>query len=128
MTTRVLSIVGAAYRGTIEEQDDTVLWLTSMCSASGVDISVLLEANAVNYIVRGQDASGLRFGDAEVVHPAELDRDLEGLLAHGVTVHYVREDADALGLDHVPMIDGVKPVSRSELPALFEGFAQIWRW
>ena len=126
--TRVLSIVATAYRATIEEQDDTILWLSSMCKGAGLDITVLLEGSAVNYAVCGQDASGLRFGAAEVVNPPSLDHDVAALVAAGVAVHYVRDDAAALGIAETPLVDGVQPIGRAELPTLLAGFDAVWRW
>jgi hypothetical protein len=128
MSKRVLSTVTSAYRGTVEEQDDTILWLTSMCSGAGLDVAVLLEGSAVTYALRGQDASGLRFADLDVANPPELDRDVEALLAKGVDVYYVEEDAAALALPLDGLVDGLKPVARPELPSLFEGFDQVWTW
>src|SRR5437016_2377810 len=98
MATKVLSIVETAYRATLEEQDDTILWLTHMLKNNGLDLTILLRANAVNYAVSGQDASGLRFGDAELAHPPTIDRDVEGLLEKGVPVYYVGEDAAERGI------------------------------
>lgn len=126
--TRVLSIVATGYRATIEEQDDTILWFTAMCGTAGLDVSVLLEGNAVNYAVAGQDASGLRFGTAEVEHPPALEEDLGDLIAKGIDVHYVSEDLGELGVSESRLIEGVKPVKRSELPGLFAEFDQVWRW
>ena len=127
MTTRVLNIVGTAYRGTLEEQDDTILWLTSMCSGAGLDAALLFEGSAVNYAVVGQDASGLRFGDVEVYGP-ELEDDVAALVAKGVPIHYVVEDARTLGIDGAPLVAGVKPIARADLPALFADFDQVWHW
>ena len=70
---KILSIVERAYHGTIEEQDDTILWLSHMIKNAGGDISILLRGNAVNYGVMGQDASGLQFGDIALTVPPTLD-------------------------------------------------------
>ncbi len=126
--TSVLSVVSTGYRATIEEQDDTILWFTAMCSSAGVDVSVLLEGNAVNYLVTGHDVGGLRFGELEVEHPPVLDRDVADLVAKGVKIHYIREDLDALGVAEDRLLDGVTPVKRAELPVLFSNHGQIWRW
>lgn len=128
MATRVLSIVESAYRATVEEQDDTILWLNHMFKNAGLDVTVLLRANAVNYAVRGQDASGLRFGDVEVDHPPTLDGDIGKLLDAGVAVYYVSDDAFERGIPEDRLVDGVKPVSRRELPGVLEGFEQVWHW
>jgi len=128
MATQILSVVGTPYRGTIEEQDDTVLWLTHMLQSSGLGMTVLLRASAVNYAVQGQDASGLRFGDVAVQHPPALDADLAGLLDHAVPVYYVEEDAEERGIRPERMVEGVKSISRSELPALFDRHEQVWAW
>ncbi|MDP9465407.1 MAG: DsrE family protein [Actinomycetota bacterium] len=128
MEQKVLSIIGTAYRATIEEQDDTVLWLTHMLKTAGLDIAVLLRANAVNYAVRGQDASGLQFGKLEVLHPPTLDADLAALLDHNVPVYYVADDALTRGIAATTVIDGVQPVPADDLPSLFERYEQVWLW
>jgi len=124
----VLSIVETAYRATLEEQDDTILWLNHILKNNGLDITLLLRSNAVNYAVRGQDASGLSFGNAALAHPPKIDADLGALLAKGVPVYYVREDAEERGISEANLIDGAKGISRKELPGLLGGFDHIWHW
>jgi intracellular sulfur oxidation DsrE/DsrF family protein len=128
MPTKVLSIVETAYRATIEEQDDTVLWLTHMLKTNGLDMTVLLRANAVNYLVAGQDGSGLHIGDIVLDHAPHLDGDVKGLVDHGVPVLFVQEDLSERGITDDRLIDGVKAIGRSDLPALLGEFEHIWRW
>ena len=87
---KILSIVERAYHGTIEEQDDTILWMSHMVKNAGADISILLRGNAVNYGVMGQDASGLKFGSVELDVPPTLDADVVNLIAAGVPTYAVR--------------------------------------
>ncbi|HEV8297420.1 MAG TPA: hypothetical protein VGQ20_08985 [Acidimicrobiales bacterium] len=126
--TTVLNIIETPYRATIEEQDDTILWLANMMKRGGLDVTVLLRASAVNYGVNGQDASGLRIGDIEIVHPPTIDRDVAGLLQAGVAVYFVEEDAAERGIREDTLIDGMKPVKRRQLPSLLEGYEQVWHW
>ena len=125
---KVLSIVESAYRATLEEQDDTILWLNHMLKNNGLDVTLLLRANAVNYLVTGQDASGLRFGTVDLPHPPVIDKDVADLIEKGVPVYYVKEDVDERGVPESKFIEGAKAISRKELPGLLEGFDHVWHW
>ena len=128
MAKKVLSVVESAYRATIEEQDDTILWLAHMLKNAGMDETVLLRANAVNYLVRGQDASGLRIGGDAIAHAPRIDEDVASLLHAGVPVYYVSEDAEERGIPFEHVIGGAKPLTRREIPALFDGFDVVMHW
>lgn len=125
---KILSIVEAAYRATIEEQDDTILWFNQILKNAGADIAILLRANAVNYAVKGQDASGLAFGEARLAHPLEIDKDVERMIEGGVPVYLVKEDAEERGLSDGELIAGIKKIARRRLPALFDQHDQVWHW
>jgi sulfur transfer complex TusBCD TusB component (DsrH family) len=125
---KILNIVETAYRGTIEEQDDTILWLSHALKNAGADISILLRANAVNYAVKGQDASGLAFGEIKSDHPPEIDKDLEKMIQKGIPVYLVQEDAQERGLGDADMISGIKKVSKKGLPELLDQHDQVWHW
>lgn len=125
---RALQVIESAYRGTLEEQDDTIIWLTHAMRSIDADVSVLLCGNAVNYILREQTPPMLRFGNWQQTQPVDLVGDLRKLLAKGVEVYVVREDLKARGLDNASQIDGVTLLPRKELPALFESYDRIWNW
>ena len=125
---KILNIVETSYRATIEEQDDTVLWLSHMLKNAGADISILLRANAVNYAVRGQDTSGLAFGEMKMAHPPEIDKDVEKMIDKGVPMYLVKEDADERGLSDRELVSGIKKVSRQDLPGLIDQHDQVWHW
>ena len=88
----------------------------------------LLRANAVSYAIKGQDASGLAFGDIKMTRPPEIDKDVERMIDKGVPVYLVQEDAEDRGLSNGNLIAGIKKISRSGLPALFNQHDQIWHW
>ena len=78
---KTLSIIESAYRATIEEQDDTIVWIHGAMKGAGADLAVLLRGNAVNYLVQRQDASGLAFGDWRQTQPPTIASDLAALAA-----------------------------------------------
>jgi sulfur transfer complex TusBCD TusB component (DsrH family) len=125
---KILSIVETAYRATIEEQDDTILWLSHMLKNDGADISVLLRANAVNYAVKGQEASGLSFGESKMTNSPEIDKDVEKMIEKGVPMYVVEEDAKDRGLSDEELIGGIKKVKRRDLPELIDQHDQVWHW
>lgn len=124
----ILNIVETAYRATIEEQDDTILWLTQALKSAGADIAVLLRANAVNYAARGHDASGLSFGELSVAHPPALDRDLQRMMDKGIAIYLVEEDAKERGLTDADLIPGLQKISRREVANIIERHEQVWHW
>ncbi|RQS66849.1 hypothetical protein DID96_23010 [Burkholderia sp. Bp8963] len=125
---KILSIVETAYRATLEEQDDTILWLNHVLKNAGADVGLLLRGSAVNYAVRGQDATGLTFGARRHAHPAALDKDLEKMIGAGVAVYAVSEDMRDRGLSKEDVIGGLTQVGWDEIPALFDQFDQVWHW
>lgn len=125
---KTLSIIESAYRATLEEQDDTIVWITHAMKGAGADLHVLLRGNAVNYAVRGQNAAGLSFGAKKQTNPPDIAGDVAKLVAKGVDVYLVEDDAAERGLERTDFVDGLKLVSRSGLPKLLAQFDRIWHW
>ncbi|MEQ1865278.1 MAG: DsrE family protein [Micropepsaceae bacterium] len=125
---KVLQMVSTAYRATIEEQDDTILWLTQAMKSAGGDFDVLLTGNAVNYAIVGQDASGLAFGDWRQTQPPRIADDLARMMDKGIDVLAVADDLIDRGLADCTMVKGVRRVQRGDLAKLMDGYDRIWRW
>ena len=125
---KILSIAERAYHGTIEEQDDTILWMSHILKNAGADISLLLRGNAVNYAVNGQDASGLSFGGVKMEVPPTLDKDVANIVKAGIPTYVVKEDLEDRGIGKGEITQGVKLLSRNELADLFDSHDAIWHW
>ena len=125
---RALNIIESAYRATIEEQDDTIVWLTHAMKAAGADLAVLLRGNAVNYAVREQDAAGLAFGGWRQTQPPHIADDIATLPAKGVAVYVLAEDLAERGLEVGDLVPGLERVTRDRLPELFAMNDQVWHW
>jgi intracellular sulfur oxidation DsrE/DsrF family protein len=125
---KTLSIIESAYRATLEEQDDTIVWLHGAMKAAGADLAVLLRGNAVNYLVTRQDAAGLGFGDWRQTQPPSIASDLAALAARGVEVSYVAEDLADRGIERNELINGAQPVARHAVADLVSRYGRVWYW
>ena len=124
----ILNVVERAYHGTLEEQDDTILWITAAMKNAGGDMQILLRGNAVNYAVKGQDASGLSIGGVALRVAPALEKDIEELLKKGVKVHAVAEDLKKRGVDKGALISGVQIVSQKDTLDLWDSASAVWHW
>lgn len=124
---RILNIVETAYRATLEEQDDTVLWLSRALKNAGADLTVVLRGNAVNYAVR-QSCPPLAIGRATIKHPARPNDDLARLQAKGAKVYVIREDLAARGIAEDRCVSEAQPLPGAELVDLMEAHDQVWHW
>lgn len=125
---KVLQIVDNAYRATIEEQDDTVLWFTQVLRNNGAAVSVLLRGPAVSYVVAAQDAAGVAFGDWRQAQPPRIAAAVAALMASGVPVYVDEDDLDERGIGTEECIAGTTPVRSAKLAELLEGHDRVWQW
>lgn len=125
---KVLQIVSTAYRATIEEQDDTILWFTQAMKGAGGEFDVLLTGNAVNYAVQGQDASGLAFGEWRQTQPPQIEEDVARMIAKGVPVYVLADDLVDRGLMDCALVKGVVRIGRTDVAKLMNTCDRVWRW
>lgn len=125
---RALSIIEAAYRATLEEQDDTIVWLVRSIRAAGGEVDLLLKGSTANYAVRGQNASGLVFGTERQTRPPELAQDVSQVIAMGAKVYIVKEDVKERGLEAVRLINGLRWIGRAELARVISMYDSVWYW
>lgn len=128
MPKRSLHVVQQAYRATLEEQDDPVVWLCHALRDAGSDLDLLLQGNAVVYGVRSQHVDPLCFGERCQRNAPDLTGDLGKLMAKGVECFYVEEDAAARGLHPSELLDGLVPLRRGKLAELFSRYHQVHGW
>jgi sulfur relay (sulfurtransferase) DsrF/TusC family protein len=124
----ILCVVESAYRGTQEEQDDAVFWLTHAIQKAGGSMAVLLRGNAVNYLVAGQDPSGVLIGKRRMERPLYPQKDIAAMKVSGIAVFAVLEDIETRGIARRSLIGEVELVSQGDLPAIFGRYDQVWHW
>ena len=128
MSKKQLHVVEVAYRATLEEQDDPIVWLCHALRGAGSELDLVLSGNAVAYGAHGQETPPLEIGDRRQKNAPDLCGDLRRLLAKQVACYYVEEDAAERGIPAVGLIEGLVPVSRDKLATLFAGYDQVHWW
>ena len=125
---KVLNIISSGYRATLEEQDDTVLWITQAMSRAGADFDVLLRSSAANYVVEGQAVLPMAIGGRAQRNAPDVHGQVCDLAERGVGIFVLEEDLGAYGLREASLLDRTTVLRTSELPELISRYDAVWHW
>jgi hypothetical protein len=124
---KLLNVVSSGYRATLEEQDDTVVWISHCLRNAGAEVDLLLEGAAVNYPAKGQRVAPLTLGGRTQRHGPDVHGQVRDFLGKGA-VYAVREDAEERGIDPRELLQEVELVARDALAELLSRYDRVWHW
>jgi hypothetical protein len=125
---KILNIVSTAYRATLEEQDDTVLWLSQSLRRAGGEVDLLLRGAAANYLVDGQHVAPLAIGGRAQRNAPAIAGQIEELRGSGAEIFVFEPDLDRYGLRSCPGTDQARPIGPAELGRLLSAYDAVWHW
>ena len=125
---KVLNIVSTGYRATLEEQDDTILWLTQALRRAGAEIDVLLRSSATAYVVDGQSVAPLAIGGRAQRHAPDVHGQVEDLARSGAAIFVLDQDLERYGLRDCARLAQAQVVGPDELTGLLTRYDAVWHW
>ena len=125
---KLLNIVSSGYRATLEEQDDTVVWISHAMRNAGAEIDLLLQDAAVNYPVTGQSVEPMTIGGRAQRSAPDVHGQIRTFVGNGSVVYVVGEDLDERGIDRRNLLQEVKVVARKDVPKILTAYDQVWHW
>jgi hypothetical protein len=125
----VLCICDQGYRASVEEQDDTVVWMAHMLQREATtQAALLLRGSAVNYANKAQRSVGVSFGAWKQAHPADFPRDLAKFMSDGGKVFVLEDDLAPRGLSAGDLIAGAVTVGRARVAGLVAEYDNVSFW
>ncbi len=125
---KVLNIISCGYRATLEEQDDTIVWITHAIRGAGADIDILLRGPATNYVATGQKVSPISIGGREQKHAPDIYGQVASLAGKEAKIFVAAEDMDSRGLKREDCLPAAQPIRTDDLPTLIRGYDAVWHW
>jgi hypothetical protein len=125
---KVLSILSCGYRATLEEQDDTVVWISQSLRRAGADLDLLLRGAAANYVVEGQRVEPLAIGGRVQRNAPDVHAQVRELAESGAGVFVLEEDLERYGLADRPRLRQAQVVGPGQLAGLVTGYDSVWHW
>ncbi|HWU83161.1 MAG TPA: hypothetical protein VN063_06695 [Methylophilaceae bacterium] len=125
---KLLQVAEQAYRTLVEEQDDTILWLSQSMQKAGAAMDLLLAGNCAYYATVTQRQPALTLGAWQQQAPADIKRDLDQLHAQGANIYVVHADLVDRGLIGLPLHPAVKVLDDDGVAQLYEDADKVWQW
>ncbi|SDK56934.1 hypothetical protein SAMN05192566_1697 [Methylophilus rhizosphaerae] len=125
---KILQIVEQAFRTLVEEQDDTILWLTQSMAGAGANVEVLLSGNAVYYAVMKNRQPVIKIGDWVQQEPADIPSDIDRMLAQNIPVYVLNSELEERGLNASMLRPSIKSINQVQLVDIYHQVDQVWQW